>query len=483
MKTSWKVGRAALALCVMTCVVGCADGGIFGGSGGDDDIRVDTRPDTGDAPDAGDLSDAGEDAGLDDAGNLPDADDEPDADTDTDAEPDTNVEPELTCADILDTASTWTLPLVGQAQLQARAAFDGEGVWVTYTQRPGASGTPERVYAAKMGCDAELLVEPFEVSTSPDARSLQPSLALSDTTLFVVWSEDDLEGTVRARAFDLDGTPRQAESFAVTPILSSGDAINTIWQPDVAVLDDNEAILAASALTSEGARLVLQRFDANGNRLLDGFFPYPVDTYGEQTDPSVAANESRLITMSFVGGGFDTPRVYHGQILAGETKATPAQAIVAHPTIDLNRGGRLSKGQNNGRHWLAYSGGVGFGNDIIVKDGSRMSAGSDTASSAVSNREALLGDVAASPTGGAVAWITRRSSGTALNVHARRFLANASGDFTSQAGRVDLHTGDQARMPYGVSIDHVEGSVYVVLWGQGDAPNTQRVQGRFVNLN
>ncbi|TXD31379.1 hypothetical protein FRC96_21200 [Lujinxingia vulgaris] len=68
-------------------------------------------------------------------------------------------------------------------------------------------------------------------------------------------------------------------------------------------------------------------------------------------------------------------------------------------------------------------------------------------------------------------------------MHARRFLANASGDFTSQAGRLDLHTGDQARMPYGVSIDHVAGSVYVVLWGQGDAPNTQRVRGRFVNLN
>ncbi len=97
--------------------------------------------------------DSGLDAGLDAGPDVAPLDAGPDGST-SDA-----------CADLLVTDTIFELDPDGpDTQIHVNAAFDGQGVWIVWN-RPDGNNYFD-VWAQRLGCDGEALVEPFRVNTT-----------------------------------------------------------------------------------------------------------------------------------------------------------------------------------------------------------------------------------------------------------------------------------------------------------------------------
>ncbi|MFK7990181.1 MAG: hypothetical protein AB8I08_29445 [Sandaracinaceae bacterium] len=157
--------------------------------------------------------------------------------------------------------------------------WDGEGIWIVYN-RPNAMRRFD-VYAARMDCAGELLVQPFSVSSAPAVgNDVDPELLLLEDRFVVAWNPDNGLGgmdnlSIRYRVFDMDGTPRGDDQTLATRY-------------------DGVAVGPANELGVQMARATDGGFWIGGARGLPGVIPgfsayaQNLDADGAPTGPTLA---------------------------------------------------------------------------------------------------------------------------------------------------------------------------------------------------
>lgn len=441
---------------------------------GDNDGELDAGDDA-DEADTDDGSDGGEsDGGEADGG-------EPDGGESDGGEPDGGDPPGSSCEDIADTSATFELP--GQeAAYYGKLAFADDTLWALYVTFADVGGgeEEEKVHLVRIGCDGAIIDDAEAIGSDDDVREFHPAIAVGEEAVYVVWVAEEAEGQkVYGRTFDFDGTPNQPAPFVIEPSLKNGEVVGTIWKPDLGITRAGDAVLVVEGLTTMDPRVIMQRFDADGELVGDGFFVFDSDDHGGQTDPTVALADDGSIQFAYLGGDINDGRVYHGVVEEGEDEPS-GQPVAAHPTDTTNVSVDLSEPTAGGFTWLAYPVGFEASNQISLRDAT-VAGPTDTESTGVSGRVNLHTEVAASDTGGAVAWMSYASSPTQLRVHFQRFEADSGAAITGLGTRVDQHNQDDASWPYEPSIVWLYDDVYAAVWTEGPSGDLS-VQGRILEL-
>jgi hypothetical protein len=434
-----------------------------------------------DAPeDAGDASDATDTA--DDATDAADAtDDAGDATADVTPAP-------KGCTGTATVGTNYTLDTTGPAgQFYSRAAFDGDGVWVSYARPESMGAGEEDVYALRVLCDGTTGVGPIQVNTSAAGiRDYHPSVDVQDGTVYVAWTtEDPSTGvkTVSYRTYQTDGTPIMTASADVTPQSTDGSPISEmIWETDVAGLPDGGAIVVASygsERTDYGFQVVVQHVDVNGNLVGSAVDAYST-TQADQKTPMVAARSLSDVWVSWTRSeGFAGPAnvVYRTIDMTNPQQVAPS-AVASNQT--MSPGAPAPFGEP-----LASSGEVFVAHNAASYGVRLTSLGTATASdiqASPSGGYHLRPSIATGPGGGMLAWYKADPSPVTNAVIVQPFTYSAAAGVSAGAEKtVPLNDPSHAaRAPYGPSIVHVGGDIYFVMWSEGPQANQSRLVGRFV---
>jgi hypothetical protein len=414
----------------------------------------------------------------DDAGHLDDA-----------GEPPEVVIPEQGCADVFQAGQTWNADSAGATgQALGTLAYDGEALWIAYA-RPRSAMGDTALYVTRMGCDGTQLVPPREVTGPENHRTPIPVMTYNNGQVYVAWTSQNNETGVwnaYMRVLGRDGAGQFSDPTIITPLIDGEPASITVWEPALAPLPGGGAILAVSALTVDGGRILLQRVDEFGVRDGNAFFVYPPAGEVSQNHPTLSVGDDGTIYVAYVQGPFGGNQiVYHTVFAPGSTKPEPEIPQVAHPTQQPNTFGKLSKssGGPNTVPWLAFHVSSTNRADIYLKDAAQPGLASHYTEFGVANRTNHRPAVDASATGGAMVWYSANSSIQRNQVNVQRFTANLNGSF-QLAERVAIPM-EQEAIPYGASgpdIVHLFDHVYALTWSEGDGNLTTRLKVRLVNL-
>ncbi len=400
------------------------------------------------------------------------------------------------CLNALVTNQTFEVHTAGfDGQYYSRAVFDGEGVWVVYAMREAADSGTADIWAARLGCDGQPLVAPFEVGeTMTGINEVNPAIAALDDSVYITWVKDtSSDDRIMMRAFDRQGTARQATPVDITPVIAGEPISGLFTELDVAALPQGEAVISVSLYSQDAAafQVAAQRFDGAGNLIGD-----PMEVFDEkgveQTRPSITSLEdgsfyvswSRYKPADAVAGTPEDPhRVVYTRFAAGATEPDQGGPFPAQPgAMQDNQLSRYSKElTSNNKVFLTFQSDSTGSNDILVKDGT---FGASVTTGFVGNSGYdLRPSISArrDGNGGAVVWYRASPSPTRNEVHIQRFDVSANGTFNFGPDTT-IQTSDFARAPYGPAITHVAGNVYFIAWQDGASTGTARVKGRFVQL-
>lgn len=443
-----------------------------------------SRRDAGDDPPGEDASpgigsddDAGRDSGGGDSGGgASGGDDAGDADSGGGTPPD----PIEGCQGIADTTARFELA-GEEGAYYGRAIKAGDEIWVSYIGVVNQGGERvEKTFLARFGCDGQPINAPERVGASSTVREMSPVIAGDDETVYIVWVSETGQGQeVYGRTFKLDGTPRQNEPFRVIISLKGGESVGTIWKPDIAVMDDGSAVLIFEGLTMVNPRALLQRIDKEGANIGNGMYAYAADAHGGQQDPAITVLEDGTVQFAYLGGESNAGRVYQGWISPGELDPA-GDPVAAQSQSSASHSVRYSKARVDGASWMTYPLGINGTNDVVLRNA--MPAGPTTVktTSAGSGRINIHSSVAASDTGGALAWLSYTSSPSKSRVHIQRFKTGADGAVASFGTRVNEHSADVAAWPYGPDIIWLYDDVYAVFWSERDG--NMSIRGRILEL-
>jgi hypothetical protein len=512
-KRAWAIVVAVVVALAMGA--GCSDDAVGTNNGGQNNPRNgvpdtsldglsstdggDTTPDAADTTAAPDTGDSGATDATDSSAATDTVDDVTDAadmsdTTDTantadtaDTAPDASPVPKG-CTATATVGVTYPLDTNGpDGQLYARAAFDGDGVWLSYTRRESAGAGDEDVYAVRILCDGTIGVGPVKVNTTgAGVRDYDPSVDVRDEKVYVAWiTEDPSTGnkSISYRTYNVDGTPIMSAPADVTPQNADGSAISElIWETDVAGLPDGGAIVVASYSSEEsdyGFQVIVQQVDENGNRVGAPVNPYS-NKMADQTTPMVAADTLTKVWVSWTRSeGFSGPHdvVYRSIDMTNPQQATPTK-VASNQTTNPSAPAPFGEP-------LADSGEVFVAHTSAAYGARLASLGTATASDIQASPSGgfhLRPSIATGPGGGMLAWYEANSTPIANKVIVQPFSYNAStGVSAGSTLTIPLsNPNDAARPPYGPSIVHTGGGIYFVSWNEGPSAGEARLMGRFI---
>lgn len=239
------------------------------------------------------------DGGLDATADLGGGDVAGDAGADADADADAGaLDP--ACWD--DAPALGVFALEGETtQIHPDAAWDGEAVWMAWNVANDDSEFVVRV--GRVGCDGSWLVEPFDVSSSEPGNRIDPTVAVHDDRVLVVWQNDDGSGennlSIVRRTFAVDGSDLDP-SPAVLELVANGEAFAVnAWMADVATTSDGFLLAGAWAdPTTETFQVFTQALAADGSRV--GELRRLVPDAGEtQVEPVIAVTDAGEIVVAW----------------------------------------------------------------------------------------------------------------------------------------------------------------------------------------
>jgi hypothetical protein len=251
------------------------------------------------------------------------------------------------------------IPTDNPMQIHPSAAFDGEAIWLAWSDLDTDTGRFE-IRAARMACDGTLLVEPFSVDLINPGNSYEAEIAISKGNMLIAWHLDnsmydpeDSNARVNApvttdviddtavstdatadtgsdttiatdvatdadaadpivdivqppndnmqvyyRTFKIDGTPIMTEALRYMPEQDGAKARVNNWVPKVAGLPDGKFAITSAWAWPEGNvfQAVLQRFNSDGTVAGSLIHPNPVATVG-QMYPNIAVDAAGNIHM------------------------------------------------------------------------------------------------------------------------------------------------------------------------------------------
>ncbi len=519
----WTKTWAFVAIVALAAAAGCSDDSAAGANNGGGRPATDASTDGMQGADAGDVAsdtqaaqdvatphDSGHDVAPADSGVDVGADTRPQdagvdaiADASIDVSPDVGIDvgtdasnPPKGCAGTGVVGTTVALDSNGPlGQLYSRAAFDGQGVWVTYVRPESSTDSTEDLYAVRVLCDGTVDVDPFRVNTSAlgtQTRDFLPGIDARDGNVYIAWLESDSSGTntIRFRSFKADGTPLMTDETDITPQDTNGDdaSIPQIkGSPDVAALPGGGAVVATPYFNNSLSQIALQKVNDNGDR--DGaYFDAYSSTEADQSAPSVSTESATKVWVSWSSqtGGFGGPAqvVFRSVDLANPTQTAPtpvggngntyqtvtASAVPAAFAEPITPASPVFLAHMTDAYAMR-----------VMSTGTANYSGVKMSASGLN----LWVSAASGPNGGgALAWYHAAAGVLKDEVVVRPFTYTASGGVSAgTATTLPLYdsTNDYAHYPDAPSIVHLGAGVYFVTWSEGPANGGQsHVYGRFI---
>ncbi len=490
---------AALVFALQYCDSGPGTSAIRSDTAGEDSVTVFPSDDSVEHDDLGpDTHRPGETSPLPDTGapELPPAEPE-DTETNDTGVPD---EPYVDVGDCLDhslPAGTFPLlPTSDLTQLHPSAAFDGQAIWLAWnspSESPDHGGFD--VFAARVGCDGELLVPPFRVHETDHGNDFGPRIAVSGNNVMVVWQAPGAgEGNlgIYYRTFALDGTPRMAQEKILTPLDAGDEDYPHGWMPDVAPLPGDMFVLAAALGEDKVQRFqtIMQRLQADGRPPAEDGNGAPQRTLyahfepqGTQLHPTVATASDGTIYVAWTSQADATAdgTVRHTRFKPGALTADPPRAPEASEGSDSDRAAYavgpdaqaylalFEKKLPGETRIILRSGGVFDDTPVFRRFGEEGGFHHSPAVAGTHDRVGLL------------AWLTLRS-GQHNDLTVQRFKLMPTG-FNTFAQPIMLNPAehDNASSLSPPALNHVGHGVFLVIWAQGSATEGFRLVGHFIS--
>ncbi|MBA2664822.1 MAG: hypothetical protein H0U74_21215 [Bradymonadaceae bacterium] len=390
------------------------------------------------------------------------------------------------CLDRAVLDQTWTVAAKEIAgQLQTAMAFDGQGIWVVFTRPGPGEERQDLIYATRVQCDGTPSVAPFQVSQLGTGYAAQPVIAAREGKVHIAWAFQDTNTghwDLLYRAFEADGRAYGSQPSSIAPSIDDTIVSELAWHPDIAALPDGAAVIVAAVAVDGNFQTMLQRVGADGQRSEDAFYPYANDI--DQLYPSVSSHTDGTIYVAWTRDDNDAQTVVHTYISPGATEAALAMPLVAHPLEHPNPFSRMSKAGAgpNERAVLAFQVTKPARHDIMFKDATLGVASSHYGVVGHATQSDFLPSVAASPTGGAIAWYRYATSPAKSDVYVQRFTMDANGGLDTPSTALRLAEQQYAYNGYGPAIAHIGDELYAVAWSAGERPAEARVTMRIVNL-
>lgn len=373
------------------------------------------------------------------------------------------------CTSWPEVSAPFELDRFGPAQYAVSVASDGEVLWVGYTRASQAGQGGMQAFGLPIGCDGTP-GEPLLLSTAQgDPARSSPSAAVGAKRVMVGWTENDTEESrllVRYRVLKRDGTPLATTDSTFEPVVGGEKRKGSLsW---LGIGASSDGFVLGAQMNVEGvvpSRAVIQRLDADGAPVGETVLADPSDERA-QNDPAVAVEPSGRVHLAWETEG----AILRSSLEPEEDVFLPSPA---EPALYDRQGNwpTASASRTGGWAWFAFS-------------SQTMVAVSNAKAYDVSPR-LILGDtqqldtlpvVAASPTGGAVAWLRR--TGTRYAVLAQPFVANGGTMLEGTPVQVSVGADAPVARP---SIVHLSGNTYFVAWIEGSGQDSHAL-GRFVTL-
>lgn len=431
-----------------------------------------------DRPDAADRPDAGDAGVLPDAAPMPEDAGRPDTGSREDAG-ETDAGPPVACGATPFAGGTLSLdPGPMSTQIHVNVAYDGEGIWAAYSL-PARDGSGNfRTWATRIACNGAYWLEPFMVTTSTAGNDIDPSLAVSNDTVMIVWQRDtgaspyNLETLFRR--FKRSGEPLDATERRLELERGGSPFTGNIWMPDVDRLPGGGFAIVGSWAHEDAAgfQVFAVRMTATGTT---GGEAFDVHLEPDQTQlaPDVAADRSGDLWVGWENGFAEESRAVFTRVPASSTIAAFAPVTPVNVT---SGGAHLGVGEgDDGLIALdVYRGG---GVDILLRTSSTATA-AELWSGGASSTDHSPGFALSGPRQGALTWY-RAIRGFRNDIYVRAFGPDGDGSLAGTPPvKLDLQ---EPAAPYGPAITHVLDDWFFLAWQEGDNPDFF-IKGRFLEL-
>lgn len=364
------------------------------------------------------------------------------------------------CASILRSDVNFRLSDEGLA-IHPAAAFDGDGLWLTYTVREGETSNFD-VVLRRVACDGST-GPTVVVNAGPAGESdLDSDIAISGERLLVGYQSDDQSGENSAirpfvRAFDLSGSAL-GEPQAIARVREGETIMATNWM--VRVASRPGGFWAAGTWGVEevsGFRGYVSRLDMDGVELASAEDVAPTDQVESQTNLAIGDGETPFVAWTNFG---DASQVASAPIGGAVTEFDSGSITEDYPALS----GELLSLQSGGGSRLS----------IQVHN---LVTGASASVGGISDANAFS-DIAGTPDAFAIVWL-RQISGIRNDV----FVASGSesgGVMTlSTPVAIDTSADAAAYPPFIVALGEDR---YFVGWTQVVMSPDFEVHGRIVEF-
>ena len=352
----------------------------------------------------------------------------------------------------------------------------GDELWLAFLAVVEMDGEEfEKAYLVRLDCGGEAIDDPEPLGTADATMEGPPSLGTDGSVVYATWIEvlevDDGGETVEVpvswlQPFETDGTPMVGEPLQVqVDIDGEDDPLTYVEATDVAVNHDSHAVVVGQQVEDMESRAWLQRIDEQGEADGPGFYLEP-DATESQFVPAVSIRDDNFILFAFLEeSGWGEGEARHGTVHPGgyepDEGPTAAEADLggegaASTSVDI------SKSAAGGNVWMTYTRGLGTNNTVRVRSGNEVGV-VETEGAQVDGRQSSSPVVAASDTGGAVAWFS--TDGETGEVHFRR-IEGAAAAITDAGPVIDL--GEDSPATGGPDLVWITDHIYAVVWPEGD---------------
>ncbi|TDP77514.1 hypothetical protein [Bradymonas sediminis] len=383
-------------------------------------------------------------------------------------------------------------------QFQARAAFDGAGIWVVYVRTSAQSpeGSIEQardIIATRISCAGEVLVAPFAVNENPiHVESPTPSIDVKRDTVYLAWNSKSAWSSpahqIYFRTLSVGGdalmpAERLVNFNGSTPNARVSDSVT---ESDIVALNQGGALVVGSTFDMAERRVFFQRLDDLGESVGPAV---PVDLASDsfQTRPAISVDPSDHVWVSWqsLSYGQDSygPNYTAYRSFDIDAPEAPSAVELLQISSPKDRRARISRQIPHAESVYLASVTDEYGSHRIAL----LNAATDT-DYLLLGQEAVTNDYPAVVSwggGGAVAWFVRDIRSEELDEKVLLLQPFRPDGAHIQVGapvevavlRTDVINGEHRGGP---DIVHLGQDDYFVLWHEGSDARKSKVRGRFV---
>src|SRR5690554_1999827 len=382
-------------------------------------------------------------------------------------------------------------------QYQVRAAFDGTGIWVVYTEAADEESANDNyahhIFATRISCSGEQRATPIQLNLAPIyLKNPAPTVEIKDGTVYFAWSTKSSQGgqatDIMMRTYNVDG---EAMMLAPQKVVFNIDQRIGEWRDvSIVALSATRAVIAATGGNTSGSQIFMQVITQQGesispavlaNSALDNLQKLPVAAIAASGD--IWVGWQQLV----VDGATNNPWFTHYRSFASDTLS---------PLTDVTRVGKqttsspmLARSDFSAQN--AASEQTYFVLTSRYETGPVVYLGNATHAIGLSMISAGTGmnespSVAAAEDGGVVAWhfSTEEGGSFQAEIYTQTFSDNR--DMIELNAPRSIATfsslNRNQRLLGGPSIVHVGGDNYFVVWHENPDSMVSTLRGRFIEF-